>query len=282
MEIFKEITSLKAFLKQFRQPGDSIGFVPTMGALHAGHLALVEASRKENTLTVCSIFVNPTQFNNPGDLAKYPNMLQHDVELLKKVGCDVLFCPTQTEMYPHQDHIHFDFGFLDKILEGEFRPGHFSGVGLVVSKLLNIVAPQRAYFGQKDFQQTMIVRKLVADLNLDVALKLVPIMREPDGLAMSSRNARLSADQRKNALVFYKGLQKARTLLLAGEEFENVKVEVKQFCESQPEIKLEYLALADSTNLSLIKSVTPQSILLIAGYAGEVRLIDNLMMNDEN
>ncbi|HCZ35249.1 MAG TPA: pantoate--beta-alanine ligase [Cytophagales bacterium] len=282
MEIFKEIASLKAFLKQFRQPGDSIGFVPTMGALHAGHLALVEASRKENTLTVCSIFVNPTQFNNPGDLAKYPNTLQHDVELLKKVGCDVLFCPTQTEMYPHQDHIRFDFGFLDKILEGEFRPGHFSGVGLVVSKLLNIVAPQRAYFGQKDFQQTMIVRKLVADLNLDVELKLVPIMREPDGLAMSSRNARLSADQRINALVFYKGLQKAKTLLLAGEEFENVKVEVKQFCESQPEIKLEYLALADSTNLSLIKSVTPQSILLIAGYAGEVRLIDNLMMNDEN
>lgn len=282
MEIFKEIASLKAFLKQFRQPGDSIGFVPTMGALHAGHLALVDASRKENTLTVCSIFVNPTQFNNPGDLAKYPNTLQQDVELLKKVGCDVLFCPTQTEMYPHQDHIRFDFGFLDKILEGEFRPGHFSGVGLVVSKLLNIVAPQRAYFGQKDFQQTMIVRKLVADLNLDVELKLVRIMREPDGLAMSSRNARLSTDQRKNALVFYEGLQKAKTLLLAGEEFENVKVEVKQFCESQPEIKLEYLALADSTNLSLIKSVTPQSILLIAGYAGEVRLIDNLMMNDEN
>jgi pantoate--beta-alanine ligase len=282
MEIFKEIASLKAFLKQFQQPGDSIGFVPTMGALHAGHLALVDASRKENTLTVCSIFVNPTQFNNPGDLAKYPNTLQQDVELLKKVGCDVLFCPTQTEMYPHQDHIRFDFGFLDKILEGEFRPGHFSGVGLVVSKLLNIVAPQRAYFGQKDFQQTMIVRKLVADLNLDVELKLVRIMREPDGLAMSSRNARLSTDQRKNALVFYEGLQKAKTLLLAGEEFENVKVEVKQFCESQPEIKLEYLALADSTNLSLIKSVTPQSILLIAGYAGEVRLIDNLMMNDEN
>jgi pantoate--beta-alanine ligase len=282
MEIFKEITSLKAFLKQFRQPGDSIGFVPTMGALHAGHLALVQASRKENTLTVCSIFVNPTQFNNPGDLAKYPNTLQHDVELLEKVGCDVLFCPTQTEMYPHQDHIRFDFGFLDKILEGEFRPGHFSGVGLVVSKLLNIVAPQRAYFGQKDFQQAMIVRKLVADLNLDVALKLVPIIREPDGLAMSSRNARLSVDQRKSALVFYKGLQMARTLLQAGLEFEDVRVEIKQFCESQPEIKLEYLALADSTNLSLLKSVTPQSILLIAGYAGEVRLIDNLMMNDEN
>jgi pantoate--beta-alanine ligase len=282
MEIFKEIASLKAFLKQFRQPGDSIGFVPTMGALHAGHLALVQASRKENTLTVCSIFVNPTQFNNPGDLAKYPNTLQHDVELLKKVGCDVLFCPTQTEMYPHHDHIRFDFGFLDKILEGEFRPGHFSGVGLVVSKLLNIVAPQRAYFGQKDFQQAMIVRKLVADLNLDVALKLVPIIREPDGLAMSSRNARLSANQRKSALVFYKGLLKAKTLLQARVPFDAVQKEIKQLCESQPEIKLEYLALADSTNLSLIKGVTQQSILLIAGYAGEVRLIDNLMMNDEN
>lgn len=130
MEIFKEIEPLKSYLKKFRQARHSIGFVPTMGALHAGHLALVQSSRKENTLTVCSIFVNPTQFNNPSDLAKYPNTLQHDVELLKKVGCDVLFCPSPAEMYPHQDHIRFDFGVLDKILEGEFRPGHFSGVGL--------------------------------------------------------------------------------------------------------------------------------------------------------
>lgn len=282
MEIFKEIGPLKAYLNQFRKGHHSIGLVPTMGALHAGHLTLVQSSRKENALTVCSIFVNPTQFNNPIDLAKYPNTLQHDVELLKKVGCDVLFCPTQTEMYPHQDHIRFDFGFLDKILEGEFRPGHFSGVGLVVSKLLNIVAPQRAYFGQKDFQQAMIVRKLVADLNMDVTLKLVPIVREPDGLAMSSRNTRLSADQRKNALAFYNGLIKAKSLLQAGIAFETVQKEIKQFCESQPEIKMEYLALADSTNLSLINSVTKQSILLIAGYAGEVRLIDNLMMSDEN
>ncbi|TXI68859.1 MAG: pantoate--beta-alanine ligase [Cyclobacteriaceae bacterium] len=282
MEIFKEIGPIKAYLKQFRQSPDSIGFVPTMGALHAGHLALVQSSLKENTLTVCSIFVNPTQFNNPNDLAKYPNMLQHDVELLKKVGCDVLFCPSQTEMYPHQDHIRFDFGVLDKILEGEFRPGHFSGVGLVVSKLLNIVEPQRAYFGQKDFQQAMIVQKLVADLNMNVALRFVPIMREPDGLAMSSRNTRLSAGQRKNALVFFNGLQKAKALLQKGVPFETVQKEVKRFCESQPEIKLEYLALADSTNLSLLKSVTEQSILLIAGYAGEVRLIDNLMMSDEN
>jgi len=282
MEIFKEIGPLKAYLRQFRQASHSIGFVPTMGALHAGHLSLVHASRKENTLTVCSIFVNPTQFNNSIDLANYPSTLQHDVELLKKVGCDVLFCPSQAEMYPHQDHIRFDFGLLDKILEGEFRPGHFSGVGLVVSKLLNIVEPQCAYFGQKDFQQAMIVMKLIKDLNIDVALKLIPVMREPDGLAMSSRNARLSANQRKSALVFYNGLQKAKALLQAGANFESVKKEVKDFCESQPEIKLEYLALADSTNLSLTESVTSQSILLIAGFAGEVRLIDNLIMSDEN
>jgi pantoate--beta-alanine ligase len=282
MEIFKEIRLLKAYLNQFRQHPDAIGFVPTMGALHAGHLALVEASRKENTLTVCSIFVNPTQFNNPNDLAKYPSTLQQDVEILKKVGCDVLFCPSPTEMYPHHDHIRFDFGVLDKILEGEFRPGHFSGVALVVSKLLNIVEPQRAYFGQKDFQQAMIVKKLITDLNFNVELKLVPIMREPDGLAMSSRNMRLTTDQRKSALIFFKGLQKAKALLLAGMEFEKVKAEVKYFCESQPEIKLEYLALADSANLFLSNSVSRQSILLIAGYAGEVRLIDNLMMSDEN
>lgn len=282
MEIFKEIGPLKAYLTQFRQTRHSIGFVPTMGALHPGHLALVQSAQKENTLTVCSIFVNPTQFNNPNDLAKYPNTLHQDVELLRKVGCDVLFCPATSEMYLSQDHIWFDFGLLDKILEGEFRPGHFSGVGLVVSKLLNIVAPQRAYFGQKDFQQAMVVQKLIKDLNFDVELKLAPIVRESDGLAMSSRNVRLTTDQRKHALIFYKGLQKAKTLLLSGMEFEAVKREIKRFCESEPEIKLEYLALADSTNLTLLKSVTKQSILLIAGYAGDVRLIDNLMMSDEN
>jgi pantoate--beta-alanine ligase len=278
MKILKEIGSLRAYLKQFRQPTHSIGFVPTMGALHAGHLALVNASRKECSHTVCSIYVNPAQFNNPDDLAKYPNTLDKDMELLEKAGCDVLFCPSHAEMYPHQDHIRFDFGLLDKTLEGEFRPGHFSGVALVVSKLLNIAQPDKAYFGQKDFQQFLIVSKLVADLNFNVELRRMPIVRESDGLAMSSRNARLSADQRKNAIVFYQALQEARTQLQSGADFEVVKAGVRHYCESQPEIKLEYLALADSTNLSPLKNVTAQSILLIAGYVGEVRLIDNLIV----
>lgn len=280
MKIFKKIGPLRAYLKQFRQPNGLVGFVPTMGALHAGHLALIATSRKECNHTVCSIYVNPTQFNNPADLAKYPNTLDQDIELLEKAGCDVLFCPAHTEMYPHQNHIRFDFGLLDKTLEGEFRPGHFSGVALVVSKLLNIVQPDKAYFGQKDFQQYLIVSKLIADLNFNVELRLMPIVREPDGLAMSSRNARLTAEQRKNALVFYQSLQKARARLQAGADFEVVKTEIKNSCESKPEIKLEYLALADTTNLSQIKNVTSKSILLIAGYVGEVRLIDNLIITE--
>ncbi|MBX2897331.1 MAG: pantoate--beta-alanine ligase [Cyclobacteriaceae bacterium] len=278
MKIFKEIEPLRAFLKQFRQPAGLIGFVPTMGALHAGHRALIETSVKECNYTVCSIYVNPTQFNNPVDLAKYPNTLDTDIELLEKAGCDVLFCPPHSEMYLHQDHIRFDFGLLDKILEGEFRPGHFSGVALVVSKLLNIVQPDKAYFGQKDFQQYLIVSKLVADLNFNVELIRMPIVREPDGLAMSSRNARLTAEQRKTALVFYQSLQQAKTRLQSGADFEVVKAEIKSICESKPEITLEYLALADTTNLSPLKNVTTQSVLLIAGYVGEVRLIDNLII----
>lgn len=280
MKIFKEIEPLRAYLKQFRQPNGLVGFVPTMGALHAGHLALIAASRKECNLTVCSIYVNPAQFNNPADLAKYPNTLDRDVELLEKAGCDVLFCPAHSEMYPHQDHIRFDFGLLDKILEGEFRPGHFSGVALVVSKLLHIVQPDKAYFGQKDFQQYLIVSKLITDLNFNVELRRMPIVRESDGLAMSSRNARLTAEQRKTALIFYQSLQEARARLQAGADFEVVKSEIKNSCENKPEIKLEYLALADITNLSPIKNVTTKSILLIAGYVGEVRLIDNLIITE--
>ncbi|MCW5912124.1 MAG: pantoate--beta-alanine ligase [Cyclobacteriaceae bacterium] len=282
MEIFKEIEPLRAYLKQFRQLKSSIGLVPTMGALHAGHLALIEASRKENTLTVCSIYVNPAQFNNLQDLEKYPQTLERDTALLKASGCDVLFCPSHHEMYKNQDHIRFDFGALDKILEGEYRPGHFSGVALVVSKLFNIVLPNKAYFGQKDFQQFLLVKKLVEDLNFDLELKRVPIVREADGLAMSSRNMRLSTQQRKDAPVFYQALQHAKKMLLSGKDLKAVQNEIQLMCERKPGVRLEYFALADKENLKLAESVTGQSILLIAGYVGEIRLIDNLVVGDEN
>lgn len=258
----------------------SIGMVPTMGALHIGHLSLIAASKRENQLTLCSIFVNPAQFNNTKDLEKYPRNLDRDLEMLAQAGCDVVFAPDIREMYAQKFTLRFDFGELDKILEGKFRPGHFSGVALVVSKLFHIVKPSVAYFGQKDFQQFKIIQKLVDELKFDLQLKQMPIFRETDGLAMSSRNLRLSEPERKKAIVFYEALSGAKKLLKAGQPIFKVKQWVKQKCESMEGITLDYFELADSENLNLTETVTNKSVLLIAGFVGEVRLIDNLLINE--
>lgn len=280
MQIFNEIGELRAFLAQKKSSNYSIGFVPTMGALHQGHLALIQASKKENDITVCSIFVNPTQFNNPSDLEKYPRTLEKDIALLESEHCDVLFCPTPAEMYPNQASIRLSFGDLETVMEGKFRPGHFSGVALVVSKLLHIVEPTRAYFGQKDFQQLKIVEQLVKDLNFNAEIKSISIYREPDGLAMSSRNMRLNAAQREVAIIFYKTLLFAKEQLLEGVDFAVIQKQAHAMVEQQPGVKLEYLELADASNLKLMQHVTENTVLLIAGYVGEVRLIDNLLMNE--
>ncbi len=280
MDIFSHIESLRAFLKKNKSLYKSVGFVPTMGALHNGHLALIKQSRKENDITVCSIFVNPAQFNNADDLAKYPRTLEQDMAMLQSASCDVLFCPSGEEMYPDKSIIKFDFGNLEQVLEGEFRPGHFSGVALVVSKLLNIVLPNMAYFGQKDFQQYKIVECLVKELKFDVQLRCVPIQRESDGLAMSSRNARLNERQRKDAVVFYEGLQLAKRKIKEGVPMARIKKEVKGFCEAKEGVRLDYLEMADSTNFVLLENVTANAILLIAGFVGEVRLIDNIFISE--
>ncbi len=277
MHVFKEIEPLKAFLKD-KWNAVSIGLVPTMGALHVGHLSLIQASKAENQLTVCSIFVNPAQFNNAKDLEKYPRKFESDLEMLEKAGCDAVFAPEILEMYDQSSHLTFDFGYLDKILEGKFRPGHFSGVALVVSKLFHIVQPSIAYFGQKDFQQFKVIEKLVDELKFDVKLKSMPVFREADGLAMSSRNMRLNEAERKKAIVFYESLSTAKKLLLQGESLLNMKEFVKQKCESIDGIRLDYFELADSENLNLVETVTDKSVLLIAGFVGEVRLIDNLLL----
>lgn len=284
MEIFKQIAPLKAFLRSCKQQGLSIGLVPTMGALHEGHLSLIEASRQQNQVTVCSIFVNPTQFNNPVDLQKYPRTLDKDILLLKKVGCEVLFCPENDEMYESSSFLKFDFGHLENVMEGKFRPGHFSGVALVVSKLFHIVDPDHAYFGQKDWQQFAIIRQLVHELKFNLTLHSVAIAREKDGLAMSSRNLRLNADQRKNALAFYAGLIEGKKALLEGKSIEVVQQAVKEKVEQYAEMVLEYFEVADSKNLTLLKNVkdSDQPILCIAGYAGEVRLIDNMFLDSDN
>jgi len=280
MVIFKEIEPLKAFLDGKRAQGLSIGLVPTMGALHSGHLELIKASKKANSTTVCSIFVNPTQFNNPTDLEKYPRTAEQDIAALESVGCDVLFHPAREIMYQKPSNLKFDFGALDKILEGQFRPGHFSGVALVVSKLFNIVNPNRAYFGQKDFQQFKIVSQLAEELNYNIELICFPTLREPDGLAMSSRNLRLNKAERQTALVLQRALNFAKTELKKGIDLKSIKAKVREMCDKETNVKLEYFELANTENLNLIDDVkqADQSILLIAGFVGEIRLIDNMFV----
>lgn len=281
MEIFKQIAPLQAYLSNQKQSGNKIGLVPTMGALHDGHLTLVKASKEQHCITVCSIFVNPTQFNNPEDLKKYPRSLDKDIELLQKVECDVLFCPDEAEIYPIATALSFDFGDLERVMEGKFRPGHFSGVGIVVSKLFNIVQPDHAFFGQKDWQQFAIVKRLVSDLSFSLTLHSVEIARERDGLAMSSRNQRLSVSERKNAVAFYTALSLAKQAHKQGKSVQELNAIVEQCIGEFPSIQLEYFEVADRSNLSSLNLVTDpsQAIMCIAGYAGEVRLIDNMFLD---
>lgn len=283
MEIFKEIEPLRAFLEIGRRLHKSIGFVPTMGALHDGHLSLIRASRAQNDLTVCSIYVNPTQFNNATDLAKYPKTVEKDIEMLRQSGCDVLFLPEDSTMYKREGRLKLDFGVLDKVLEGEFRPGHFSGVALVVSKFFNIIQPNRAYFGQKDFQQFKVINRLVEELNFDIELPFVPTLREPDGLAMSSRNLRLNPEERVKALIFFKSLQLAREELRKGASIDTVKSKVKSLFETTSGVRLEYFEIANAENLTLVESVgnSINCIMLVAGFVGEVRLIDNMFVSKD-
>jgi pantoate--beta-alanine ligase len=279
MQIFKEIGPLKQFLRQLRSRQVTIGFVPTMGAIHEGHLNLVRAAKAENQVVVASIYVNPTQFNNLSDLEKYPRTLEKDIGLFTAAGCDVLFYPDNSEMYPAPSNIKFDFGSLDKILEGTFRLGHFSGVALVVSKLFNIVTPDSAYFGQKDFQQFKIISQLVDELKIDIRLICVPTMREPDGLAMSSRNLRLHADDRKKALVLFQSLTYASSEVRKKTDLKKIRDEIQKRCLDL-DVRLEYFELADRKNLSLLDLVkeSDQGILLMAAYVGDVRLIDNVFV----
>lgn len=278
MEIFYEIKPLRAFLKSKRERQVSVGLVPTMGALHEGHLELISASRSQNDLTICSIYVNPTQFNNAQDLEKYPRTLDSDKEKLEKAGCDVIFAPGNEEMYGGQGDFRIDVGEIGSVLEGEFRPGHFNGVAQIVCKLFNIIQPNRAYFGQKDFQQFKVIEKLVHELQFDIQLTSVAIFREHNGLAMSSRNQRLNENEKAKATVFYQSLLMASELLRKGEQITTVKSKVKQKCEILPNVKLEYVELVDAENLKPVHDVSIKSVILIAGYVGDVRLIDNLLL----
>jgi pantoate--beta-alanine ligase len=263
---------------QLLQKNQDLGFVPTMGALHQGHLDLVAKSKASMDLTLVSIFVNPTQFNRPEDFQNYPITLAADLAALEAAAVDFVFVPTVETLYPQPCSLSFDFGDLEHVLEGAFRPGHFNGVGLVVSKLFHLLKPHRAFFGQKDLQQVAVIKRLVQDLSFDLEIEVVPTRRESDGLAMSSRNLRLQPEERQQALLLYTQLQQAKTSLLAGMPWEDVKTKIEQAFAEAKNCELEYAALVHPETFEIFDTFTPSGArsICIAAYVGPVRLIDNL------
>lgn len=280
MEFFKKIAELQHSLNSDRGKGLSIGFVPTMGALHKGHLSLVERAGKENDRVVVSIFVNPNQFNDPRDLMNYPRTLDNDLSLLSALKCDYVFSPDVAEIYPVPDTRKFDFGNLETVMEGHFRPGHFNGVAQVVSKLFDIVNPDRAYFGLKDFQQYSILKNMVGMLNLPVIMVPCDIVREEDGLAMSSRNALLTREHREAAPQIYPILKAAReeASLFSPNE---LKSRVINAINAIPLLKVEYFDIVDELTLQSIAGWEQPGLKVgcVAVFAGAVRLIDNIVFD---
>jgi len=276
MRVIKKVHELKQEIEILRRQDKTIGFVPTMGALHDGHLYLVDCAAKENDVVVVSIFVNPIQFNNPEDLKRYPRNLEKDAELLSYHNTDFIFAPDAQEIYPDKVTKTYDFGSLDKVMEGKFRPGHFTGVATVVHRLFNIVEPDRAYFGEKDFQQLAVIRQLVKQENIPVDITGCPIIREANGLAMSSRNQRLSPQSREKAALIYKTLKRAVEM-----SHNQTVQQVKRFVENELKenlIEPEYFEIVDSTTLQPINNWqdTKHPRGCIAAYIDDVRLIDNI------
>jgi pantoate--beta-alanine ligase len=280
MHVFTTTAALQTFVEASRGAGRRLGLVPTMGALHEGHLQLVQAAATECDDVVASIFVNPTQFNNPDDLRLYPRLPEQDTALLAGAGCTALFMPGVEEMYPQPTVLHFDFGPLERVMEGAHRPGHFNGVATVVSKLFHMARPHRAYFGQKDFQQVAIVRQLIADLSFDLELVVAPTVRETDGLAMSSRNRRLSSEARAVAPLLYQVLTQAASQVQQGLAPQQVQAQALAALAQESQFTPEYFEVADAQTLQpLAQYKAGQPVVLcVAAHLGGVRLIDNVVV----
>lgn len=277
MKIVSSIKDLKNFLALEREKGKKVGLVPTMGALHAGHISLVKRCVAENDICVVSDFVNPTQFNDKHDLETYPRTLDADCALLEPVGCDYVFAPSVAEMYPEPDTRVFNLGPVAEVMEGPRRPGHFNGVAQVVSKLFYIVEPDNAYFGEKDFQQIAVIREMVRQLNMPVHIVDCPIQREADGLALSSRNTRLTPEQRQKAPVIARTLKESTTFVPAKSVQEVIDYVVNTI-NQVPEMEVEYFEIVDGNTMQPIQnwSDTTYPVGCITVYCGEVRLIDNI------
>lgn len=277
MKVIHTIKDLQAELSVLKAQGKKVGLVPTMGALHAGHASLVKRSVNENEVTVVSVFVNPTQFNDKNDLVKYPRTLDADCKLLEACGATYAFAPSVEEMYPEPDTRQFSYAPLDTVMEGAFRPGHFNGVCQIVSKLFEAVKPHRAYFGEKDFQQLAIIREMVRQMQFDLEIVGCPIVREEDGLALSSRNARLSAEERENALKISQTLFKSRTFAATHTVNETLKF-VEDAIAAVPGLRLEYFEIVDGNTLQKVDNWNQTSYVVgcITVFCGDVRLIDNI------
>lgn len=279
MEVINTIAALKMLLQPRKLALQKIALVPTMGALHKGHVSLIKIAQQNSDVVVCSIFVNPTQFTDPKDLEKYPRPLQHDIEMLQEAGCDIVFMPSVKEMYPAPENWHIDLGNAEFLLEGEFRKGHYQGVTQIVKKLFDAVEPDQAFFGQKDFQQVLMIRNMVEHFGLSLEIISCPIIREDDGLAMSSRNIHLTVNDRKNALVLSRALQYVRDHFEQDsitELLENATAIIK----NTDGVQLEYFTIANTETLlpEYNKEVKPL-VALVAARVGETRLIDNMMLN---
>lgn len=280
MKTVKTKTSLQAALQPYRDRGMRIALIPTMGALHQGHLALIRQAQALADVVVCSIFVNPTQFNDPKDLEKYPRPIDKDIRMLQEATCDILFHPEVNEMYEPNEHWHLDLGNLDQVLEGLHRPGHFQGVTQIVKKLLDAVQADIACFGQKDFQQYKVVEYMVHTLQLPVTLKMCPTVREADGLAMSSRNVRLTPQGRQQALALYRTLQQTKADL-SEKGLDAVRKEAITTLQDSSGVQLEYFAIYDAETFKEATEITTNRLLvaLVAAWVDGVRLIDNLLLH---
>lgn len=281
MKVYNTIYDIRKELALFRSVGKTIGLVPTMGYFHEGHLSLIDVARKNCDIVVVSLFVNPTQFGPNEDLAKYPRDFERDERLAKEHGADIIFYPDTREMYPDPFLTYVVTEKLSGVLCGESRPIHFRGVTTVVAKLFNIVQPDIAVFGRKDAQQAIIIKKMVADLNFPVEIIVAPIIREADGLAMSSRNTYLNSKERKQAPIIYRALQKAIEMVQRGElDAESVERSIRQQIETAPLARIEYIEIVNEKNLEPVKTIEPGTFIAVAVWFGKTRLIDNVDLID--
>jgi pantoate--beta-alanine ligase len=279
MKVVTSVSEMRSLAGSLRRDNKSIGFVPTMGFLHDGHLSLMKKAREENEVVVASIFVNPTQFGPQEDLARYPRDAEGDRNKCEAAGVDVLFLPTAEEMYPEKPTVFVTVEGISGILEGAIRPGHFRGVATVVAKLFHMVQPQKAYFGQKDFQQCVVIRRMVRGLDLDVGIVVLPTVREPDGLAMSSRNSYLGPEERRKATVLYRALKSGEELIRAGvHEPEKVRQKMRAILLNESGLAVDYAEVADPDTLAPLDAMRDRIVLLVAARVGATRLIDNLLV----